>query len=162
TNSTRCPGPQRARVGSSRRVVDEGHPPGSTHTGGGRANPLGHVRGHSQVPGRPPPGPCPGRRPGPAAAGAAPSALSPHTTTPAPHPPLPPPRSAPAPGGPTPSPPAAALLGGGALPAWLAAPGLLSQTLAQGKKPVEASGGPPQPAAAVLPPAKIDAKQPTA
>jgi hypothetical protein len=58
--------------------------------------------------------------------------------------------------------PAAALLAVGALLAWLAASGRLSQTFAQGKKPAEASGGPPQPAAAALPPAKIDAEQPTA
>jgi imidazolonepropionase-like amidohydrolase len=58
--------------------------------------------------------------------------------------------------------PAAALLAVGALLAWLAASGRLSQTFAQGKKPAEASGRPPQPAAAALPPAKIDAEQPTA
>ena len=58
--------------------------------------------------------------------------------------------------------PAAALLAVGALLAWLAASGRLSQTFAQGKKPAEASGGPQQPAAAALPPAKIDAEQPTA
>ena len=58
--------------------------------------------------------------------------------------------------------PAAALLAVGALLAWLAASGRLSQTLAQGKKPAEASGGPAQPAPEAQPPAKIDAKQPSA
>src|SRR5262249_23229580 len=39
----------------------------------------------------------------------------------------------------------------------------LSRTFAHGEKPAEASGGPPQPAAdAALPPAEIDAEQPTA
>src|SRR5262245_13009222 len=58
--------------------------------------------------------------------------------------------------------PAAALFAVGALLAWLAASGRLSQTLAQGKNPAEASGGPLQPAAAALPLVKIDAKQPSA
>src|SRR5262249_26793622 len=58
--------------------------------------------------------------------------------------------------------PAAALFAVGALLAWLAVSGRLSQTLAQGKKPAEASGGPAQPAPEARPPAKIDAKQPSA
>ena len=58
--------------------------------------------------------------------------------------------------------PAAALLAVGALLGWLAASGRLSQTLAQGNKPAEASGGPAQPAPEAQRPAKVDAKQPSA
>ena len=57
---------------------------------------------------------------------------------------------------------AAALLAVGALLGWLAASGRLSQTLAQGIKPAEVSGGPAQPAPEAQPPAKIDAEQPSA